>query len=252
MKKKLFEKPSNSIITLELRKQKKKKSKMQREFPKLKKKERELAENSNKGLLDLDSMQAQQLSVLTDQLINYRRQRAQVQTQLNSIRRDMTGQKKGFKRTFSELNRFFPNEDFRTLEEIEHFHQKLAKVLADEFAETEKDLATTYVLLGNEIAKIQEQITAIKNVPNVSQAILKEFAEITTELHNLQEANDNYDELEKLKKIAADYAATRDAVIADQLHSIEIMVNQAMREISNEILKDITHMPPDLRLEKLK
>ena len=131
------------------------------------------------------------------------------------------------------------------------FHQKLAKVLADEFAETEKDLATTYVLLGNEIAKIQEQITAIKNVPNVSQAILKEFAEITTELHNLQEANDNYDELEKLKKIAADYAATRDAVIADQLHSIEIMVNQAMREISNEILKDITHMPPDLRLEKL-
>ena len=72
---------------------------------------------------------------------------------------------------------------------------------------------------------------------------MKEFAEITTELHNLQEANDNYDELEKLKKIAADYAATRDAVIADQLHSIEIMVNQAMREISNEILKDITHMP---------
>lgn len=232
-------------------KTKKEKEQNAKRISELKKKERELAENSNKGLLDLDSMQAQQLSVLTDQLINYRRQRAQVQTQLNSIRRDMTGQKKGFKRTFSELNRFFPNEDFRTLEEIERFHQKLAKVLADEFAETEKDLATTYVLLGNEIAKIQEQITAIKNVPNVSQAILKEFAEITTELHNLQEANDNYDELEKLKKIAADYAATRDAVIADQLHSIEIMVNQAMREISNEILKDITHMPPDLRLEKL-
>ena len=249
--KEAFRKTTQQYNHVRAAKTKKEKEANAKRISELEKREKELAENSNKGLLDLDSMQAQQMSALTDQLINYRRQRAQVQTQLNSIRRDMTGQKKGFKRTFSELSRFFPNEDFRTLEEIEHFHQKLAKVLADEFAETEKDLATAYVLLENEIVKIKDQITAIKNIPNVTQAILKEFAEITTELHNLQEANSNFDELEKLKIIAADYAATRDAVIADQLRSIEITVNRAMREISNEILKDITHMPPDLKLEKL-
>ncbi len=249
--KEAFRKTTQQYNHVRAAKTKKEKEANAKRISELEKREKELAENSNKGLLDLDSMQAQQMSALTDQLINYRRQRAQVQTQLNSIRRDMTGQKRGFKRTFSELSRFFPNEDFRTLEEIEHFHQKLAKVLADEFAETEKDLATAYLLLGNEIVKIKDQITAIKNIPNVTQAILKEFAEITTELHNLQEANSNFDELEKLKIIAADYAATRDAVIADQLRSIEIMVNRAMREISNEILKDITHMPPDLKLEKL-
>ena len=213
--------------------------------------ERDLAESSNQGLLDLDSMTARRLTELTEQLINYRRQRARVQTQLNAIRRDMTEQKKGFKRTFTDLERFFPSEEFRTLEDIERFHQKLAKVLADEFAETEKDLATTYVLLNNEIVRIQEQITEIKNVPNVSQAILREFARITTELNNLREANQNYDELERLKKVAADYAETRDAVIHDQLLAIESAVNQAMREISFSILKDATHLPPVLRLEKL-
>ena len=213
--------------------------------------ERELAENSNQGLLDLDSMTARRLTELTEQLINYRRQKARVQTQLNAIRRDMTEQKKGFKRTFTDLERFFPGEEFRTLEDIERFHQKLAKILADEFAETEKDLATTFVLLNNEIVRIQEQITEIKNVPNVSQAILREFARITTELNNLREANQNYDELERLKKVAADYAETRDAVIHDQLLSIESAINQAMREISFAILKDATHLPPVLRLEKL-
>ena len=213
--------------------------------------ERDLAENSNQGLLDLDSMTARRLTELTEQLINYRRQRARVQTQLNAIRRDMMEQKKGFKRTFTDLERFFPSEEFRTLEDIERFHQKLAKVLADEFAETEKDMATTYVLLNNEIVRIQEQITEIKNVPNVSQAILREFARITTELNNLREANQNYDELERLKKVAADYAETRDAVIHDQLLAIESAVNQAMREISFSILKDATHLPPVLRLEKL-
>ena len=213
--------------------------------------ERELAENSNQGLLDLDSMTARRLTELTEQLINYRRQKARVQTQLNAIRRDMTEQKKGFKRTFTDLERFFPGEEFRTLEDIERFHQKLAKILADEFAETEKDLATTFVLLNNEIVRIQEQITEIKNVPNVSQAILREFAHITTELNNLREANQNYDELERLKKVAADYVETRDAVIHDQLLAIESAVNQAMREISFAILKDATHLPPVLRLEKL-
>ena len=213
--------------------------------------ERELAENSNQGLLDLDSMTARRLTELTEQLINYRRQKARVQTQLNAIRRDMTEQKKGFKRTFTDLERFFPGEEFRSLEDIERFHQKLAKILADEFAETEKDLATTFVLLNNEIVRIQEQITEIKNVPNVSQAILREFARITTELNNLREANQNYDEMERLKKVAADYAETRDAVIHDQLLAIESAINQAMREISFAILKDATHLPPVLRLEKL-
>ena len=217
----------------------------------LEQQEKELAESSNQGLLDLDSMTARRLTELTEQLINYRRQKARVQTQLHAVRRDMTEQKKGFKRTFTDLERFFPGEEFRTLEDIERFHQKLAKILAEEFAETEKDLATTFVLLNNEIVRIQEQITEIKNVPNVSQAILKEFARITTELNNLREANQNFDELERLKKVAADYAQTRDAVIHDQLIAIETAVNQAMREISLAILKDATHLPPVLRLEKL-
>lgn len=217
----------------------------------LEQQEKELAENSNQGLLDLDSMTARRLTELNEQLINYRRQRARVQTQLNAVRRDMTEEKKGFKRTFTELERFFPSEEFRTLEDIERFHSKLAKILAEEFAETEKDLATTYVLLNNEIVKLQNEVTEIQNIPNVSQAILKEFARITTELNNLREANENFDELERLKKVAADYAETRDAVIHDQLIGIESSVNQAMREISLSILKDATHLPPILRMEKL-
>lgn len=142
----------------------------------LEQQEQGLIADSDRGLLDLDSMTAQRLSELNEALINYRRQRTLVQTQLKSVRRDMTGEKRSFKRTFTDLERFFPNEEFHALEEIEGFHQKLTKILEQEFTETERSLATTYALLGNEIAAIQEQITEIKNVPNVSQAILNEFA----------------------------------------------------------------------------
>ena len=158
---------------------------------------------------------------------------------------------RSFKRTVSDLERFFPNEEFRTLEEIEGFHHKLSRILDSEFKETEGDLATTYMLLGDEIARIKNQITEIKNVPNVSQAILKEFAQLSTELNNFREANHNYDELERLKAMAADYAKTRDTVTQEQLLTIESAINQNMREISLDILRDATHLPPILRLEKL-
>lgn len=217
----------------------------------LEQQERILIDDNNRGLLDLDSMTAQRLSELNEALINCRRQRALIQTQLNSVRRDMTGERRSFKKTFTDLERFFPNEEFHTLEEIESFHQKLTKILTQEFTETERSLATTYVLLGNEIAAIKEQITEIKNVPNVSQAILREYAQITTELINLRKANENYDELQRLKRVAADYAATRDTIIADELLAIESTINQEMGSITLEILGDATHMPPVLRLEKL-
>lgn len=213
--------------------------------------EQQLAENSSKGLLDLDSMQAQRLSELNEMLINYRRQRAKVQTQLNSLRREMTEGKKSFKKTFTELEKYFPQEEFKALTEVEQFHQSLSKVLTTEFKETEKDLATAYVLLGNEIVSIKEQIAEVKSVPNVTQAVLREYARITTELNNLREANKNFITFERLKKTAAEYAETRDEVIATQLSDIETVVNKKMREITARIVKNDIQRPPTLRLEKL-
>lgn len=142
-------------------------------------------------------------------------------------------------------------EELQTIEEIESFHQKLAKVLGDEFKETEKDLATTYAMLSNEIFRILAQSEEIKKIPNVSEAILKEYAKITTELNNLVDANHNFDRMNELNKVAAEYAETGDKVIRNQLFAIETMVNQQMREISIQILKDEKHMPPVLRMEKL-
>lgn len=249
--KEAFRKSAQEYDHVRIAKNEKEKAANETRIAELEQQEQALIADSDRGLLDLDSITAQRLSELNETLINYRRQRAMIQTQLNSVRRDMTGERRSFKRTFTDLERFFPNEEFRALEEIESFHQKLTKILEQEFTETERSLATTYALLGSEIAVIQEQIAEVKNVPNVSQAILREFARITTELSNLRKANENYNELERLKQVAADYAKTRDSVIAAELSTIESAVNQQMRGLTLEILGDITHMPPNLRLEKL-
>jgi len=215
-------------------------------------KENELAENSSKGLLDLNSMQAQRLSELSSNLISYSRQKARVQSQLNSLRREMIEGKKTFKRSYSDLEKFFPGIEFKAIAEIDKFHQGLSKVLQDEFKESEADLATTYVMLGNEITKIKEQIAEIKNIPNVTQAVLKEYARITTELNNLQASNENYKTFDELKKTAKNYAETRDKIIARQLSEIQDIVNKKMKEITTQIVRDKKLISPILQLEKMK
>ena len=60
----------------------------------------ELAEKSSGGLLDLDSLQAEQLSVLQGRLSNFKRQRSRILSQLRAIRADQDLGKKGFKPLF--------------------------------------------------------------------------------------------------------------------------------------------------------
>ena len=217
----------------------------------LEEEERKLAEQNNEGLLDLDGVQAGRLSELSEQLITYRRQVAMVRTRLNDVRKEMTSGKKSFKRTYNDLEHFFPGVEFKSLEEIEAFHQKLYRVLAHEYKEAEKTLATTFVMLNNEIVRIEEEIKELKNIPNVSEAILREYARIASELYNLRDANKNFKKLEELKKRAAEYARTRDEVIKAQLSAIETMLNSTMRDISVRILKNERHMSPILRMDSL-
>lgn len=213
--------------------------------------ETELIKTSNQGLLDLDSMQAQQISELNAQLLSYTRQRARVQTQLNAVRREMTEGKKTFKRSYDDLARFFPNVDFKSIEQIEEFHRRLSKVLADEFYESERELAATFVMLNNEILRIKKQIAEIKSIPNVTQAALQQYAQIITELNTVRQANSNYSSYVQLRKTAEEYAEDRDAMITHQVSFIQTTINDKMREITARILKSKDKVPPRLTIEKL-
>lgn len=218
---------------------------------KLKIQEEQLLKNNNNGLLDLDSIQAQRLAELNNLLINYRRQNSRVRVQLGFIRNEMDEGKKSFKRTFLDLEKFFPTEEFKELESVEKFHKKLSKVLKEEFKESEIKLESTKNMLESQITEIEKQIREIKNVPNVNQAILNEYARITSEINMLLESNRNYNKLEELKKIAKEYGGTRDQVIEAQLTDIEDKVNTKMKKITQRILKNETQRSPELRLEKL-
>lgn len=113
----------------------------------------ELAHRSSNGLLDLDSMQAERLSMLHSNLSNFKRQRAKIISQLRAIRADKELGKRSFKRNFEDLQRFFPEVNLRRIESIEGFHKQLAGILKDEFSEMEENLQSS--LMFADVAQME-------------------------------------------------------------------------------------------------
>lgn len=246
-----FRKSTQSYDHIRAARSKKERDENEETIKHLEEEKEKLADQNDKGLLSLDSVTASRAASLTDELSRLHRELASTQARLDTVREEITGNKGGFKRSFSELERFFPREDFKTLSEIETFHRELTKVLAGEFSEAESSLNDICSMLNERISALQAELSEIKTVPNVSQAALKEYARLDRYINTLVEANRNFDTLQRLKEGVKTAEAARDAVIASELLAIQESINPEMKRLTYEILDDTTHMAPVLQLISL-
>lgn len=86
----------------------------------------------------MDSMQAEQLSILKGNLSKFKRQRSQLLSQLRALHVDQGLGKKGFKKNYDDLLHFFPEVDLKKIEAIEGFHKQLTNILKNEFSEADE------------------------------------------------------------------------------------------------------------------
>ena len=195
----------------------------------------ELAHKSSSGLLDLDSVQAEQLSILQGKLSDFRRQRSRLLSQLRAIRADQELGKKGFKRNYDDLLRFFPEVNLKRIEAIEGFHKQLAGILKKEFSETEKNLQTTLALIETEIKQIETSISEMAKTTDLSKVVLEQYAAIDKELKTLRAANDNYVKTTKLTETAKAYETELNRLVVEQIAIMQQEINAEMTSINNVI-----------------
>ena len=211
----------------------------------------QLAEQSSRGLLDLDSVQAMSLKEIRSKLTGFRRQRTRMKSQLDSIGMSKTESKKTFQRDYDDLRAFFPNVDVARLEQVEEFHRKLTTILGDEIKESASEIEAMIALAEQEIKNLEEEQTRISQLPNVSKAILERYAAIERDLQTRQAANDSYLQKNALSKEASDLAAQRDKSICDRLERICSRLNRLMEEYNNFIYP-VRMESPTLTVETAK
>lgn len=195
----------------------------------------ELARKSSSGLLDLDSMQAEQLSILQGKLSNFKRQRSRLLSQLRAIRVDRDLGKKGFKRNYDDLLRFFPEVDLQRIEAIEGFHKQLAGILKKEFSETEENMQAALDLIESEMAQIEADISQMAKTTDLSKVVLEQYASIDKELKTLRAANENFIKTTELSNTAKAYEAELNRLVVEQIAIMQQEINSEMLDINNTI-----------------
>ena len=106
-------------------------------------------------------------------------------------------------------------------------------MLADEFAAVESSLEESCSYLQSEANELQSSLSEIDSTPNVSEAILQEYARLDGEIRALTEANENFDTLQTLKENITTNEISRDKVMNDELNAIEISINPEMKKLTN-------------------
>jgi len=207
-------------------------SKNETRIKELSEKAEELAQKSSGGVLDLDSMQTEKISELQIKLKQLKRQKISLVSQLEAIQADQNLGQKSFQKSYTDLQRFFPSVDIQRIEEIENFHQKMARILKAEFSEEEKHLQTAIGLLDSAIKDAEDEIAKISKMTALSKAVLEEYAAISKELKNLQQANENFNTEKQLLQTAKDYEAELDRLVIQQISAMQETINSKMEEIN--------------------
>ncbi|MEG1926414.1 MAG: DUF2326 domain-containing protein [Ruthenibacterium sp.] len=208
----------------------------------------QLAKNSSQGLLDMDSMQAQQLAELRHQLSNFKRQRTRLYAQKKGAEADRDFAKHSFQRDYDALLQFFPEANVERLESIEQFHRKLTGILKKEFKENADSIQAMIDLASGEIQALEAQVSEISKVPNVSQAVLDRYSKVKKELQQLQEANDNFEKVDVLHEKTQKLVESLNALVLHVIANVQADVNRKMKEL-NDIIYNGSKTAPTLNIQ---
>ena len=208
----------------------------------------ELADQSSKGLLELTSMQAEQISSIRSKIAGFRRQRSRLQAQLKGLEMSKAEGKKSFQKDYQELLAFFPDIDVNKLEQVEEFHHRITNILNGEIRENQKNLEAMISLATSRIKELEDEQLRISQLPNVAKATLEKYAELQKELQELLAANEAYKKKDELHDKTIKLAESLDKTIVGEMRYIETKLNSLMDEM-NETLYDVKIKPPILHAE---
>lgn len=217
----------------------------------LKKQAEQLANKSSQGLLDLNSLQAEQLAILKQNYSNFSRQKTRLESQIKAVTFDKEFGKKSFQRNYADLEQFFPEINIQRLESIEAFHKQLSNILKKEFKENEENIQSMLDLVNTELKKIEEEIIKINKTPNLSKSILTQYSAIDKDLRDLIASNTNFEKTAELHERTKKLEDRLNQLVLQQIAILQEELNAKMREL-NRFIYDGKKTAPILTIQDAK
>lgn len=192
--------------------------------------DREDAELSQEETDNLDKA-----SEIRGQLTVLKRRRSRLVSQLNAVKANMSGGLVPVEEDLSELSEFFPDVDVQKLSQIEHFHDKMQRILSQEMEDEIAQLQILIDAVSAEMARLQEAQRKLGVPVTVSKKFMDQVVDIQRKIDILTAKNKAYDKTAKLKTEKKDAKIQLEDVRETQLQVVETSINQEMTRLNDYI-----------------
>lgn len=143
----------------------------------------------------------------------------------------------------SALQEFFPGVNIRKLYEVEKYHQKLAAILNEQFSAERQSMQVEIAALHEQIKALQEQISQLGFVGNLSKEFLDKHSEIKARIDALKAQNAAYLTLTELQDARKKADEMLKRAIEDILADIECAINDKMKEFNDSLFSEARKAP---------
>ena len=193
----------------------------------------ELAEKSNCGLLEIDSLKAKLVAGLKSDLTKLYRKRTILKSKRELLVQDSLIVP--LEKDFSPLIHFFPEANLKSLAEVETFHKGVIDALQDEYKQKCDEYDCLLLMISEEIEKLEIKIKAMGSASNLSQMILDNYSAMRSRYDNLIEANKHFDEEIALKTAVAELKQRLNDLYKSEFLDIETKINEQMENYNKFI-----------------
>jgi hypothetical protein len=204
-----------------------------------------LSQKSTKQLLQAEAGDAIAESKMRSESTKAKRQRTRLLSKLAAIEKDIAGDIPFDEMDFSELTRFFPGIELKTIYSVTLFHENLRKVLNEEFQRERTNLKAMIDILDTQIIQMESDMLLSGELSKVSKPILDEYANAKSEIDRLVALNKRYEEAIEIKDRKNTLIADLVVAKGEQTRILQNDINNEMRRI-NDIIQGGLVVPPIL------
>lgn len=182
-------------------------------------------------------------SEIRGQLTVLKRRRSRLVSQLNAVKANMSGGLVPVEEDLSELSEFFPDVDVQKLSQIEHFHDKMQRILSQEMGDEIAQLQILIDAVSVEMTRLQEAQRKLGVPVTVSKKFMDRVVEVQRQIDILTVKNKAYDKTAKLKMEKKDAKNQLEDVRETQLQVVETRINQEMTRLNDYIYDGERYAP---------
>ncbi len=203
----------------------------------------ELANNVEKGFVDLDAEISEEAIKIKKLLSRTRRLRSVIKSRIERYNDDNEYKFSSTTKDFENFIAFFPDANMRKIEDIEEFHNKISTVFKGEIKSEKTKLEKELDDYNNLIKIYEKQLEGLIENPKLSKTVLSRHSELLREIEELQKQNESYIELSRLNKNKNDDEKRLKDLKQRQFAILANDVNSEMKRLNNIIYGETANAP---------